>query len=208
MKLSSITTNNGQVIEVGKFTLLVGPNNVGKSQTLKDIHKKLLKGHVADTTLISNIVIDRPNSFDELFEGLDIRVDEINVGYHVIDSVTSDINSNSMIRIQLDPHRNEFNENITLDYTYQGFSKFRVFYMDSESRLKIASKSANYIPSETSPKNLLQALYGSLGEFDQTLQNAFSSTFGMDIKLDYSSGLELYQKYLKRFLKIQEWLIQ
>jgi AAA15 family ATPase/GTPase len=202
MKLSSITTNNGQVIEVGKFTLLVGPNNVGKSQTLKDIHKKLLKGHVADTTLISNIAIDRPNSFDELFEGLDIRVDEINVGHHIIDSVTSDMNPNSMIRIQLEPHRNEFNNNKVLDYTYQGFSKFRVFYMDSESRLKIASKSANYIPSETSPKNLLQALYGSLGEFDQTLKDAFSSTFGMDIKLDYSSGLELRLAVSKVFEEI------
>ena len=48
MKLLSITSNNDQVIELGKFTLLVGPNNVGKSQTLKDIHKKLLKGHDAN----------------------------------------------------------------------------------------------------------------------------------------------------------------
>jgi len=58
MKLSEITTKDGETIGIGKFTLLVGPNNVGKSQTLKDIHRKLLKGHEAETTLIKEIKID------------------------------------------------------------------------------------------------------------------------------------------------------
>lgn len=204
MKLSSITISNDQEIDIGKFTLLVGPNNVGKSQTLKDIHEKLLKGHEADTTLISDIVIDRPSGFDEFYEGLDVRIDEINVGHHVIDGVTSDSDQASMIRIQLDDHRQEFERKTSLDYTYLGFSKFRVFYMDSESRLKIASETENYIPDENSPKNLLQALYGSSGEFDQILKDAFKSTFNMDIRLDYSSGLELRLAVSKEFEKIPE----
>jgi hypothetical protein len=185
MKLSEITIKDGEIIGIGKFTLLVGPNNVGKSQTLKDIHDKLLKGHKAETTLIKEIKIDRPESFEKFYEGLDVRIDHLNVGYHIIDGVTSDFDQNSMIRIQLEPHRQEFDREQNLDYTYLGMSKFRVFYMNSESRLKIASKSPNYIPSETSPKNLLQALYGSSGEFDETLRSAFRSTFGMDIRLDY-----------------------
>ena len=123
----------------------------------------------------------------------------MNVGHHIIDSVTSDFAANSMIRIQLESHRPIFENNGTLDYTFQLFSKFRVFYMDSESRLKIASKSPNYIPVENSPANLLQALYGSLGEFDQKLKDAFQKTFGMDIRLDYSSGLELRLAVSKEF---------
>lgn len=204
MKLAEITTKDGEVIELGKFTLLVGPNNVGKSQTLKDIHRKLLKGHKAETTLISSIKIDRPATFDELYEGLDIRIDQINIGHHIIDSVTSDFDPNSMIRVQLEQHRIQFEREKDLDYTYLGMSKFRVFYMDSESRLKIASKSTNYIPDETSPKNLLQALYGSSGEFDEKLKDAFKSTVGMDIKLDYSSGLELRLAVSKEFEEIPE----
>lgn len=204
MKLLSLTTNNDKIIELGKFTLLVGPNNVGKSQTLKDIHKKLLKGHDADTILISKVTVDRPKSFDGLFEGLDVRVDDVNVGHHIIDSVTSDFAPNAMIRIPLESHRQNFEQDKTLDYTFQFFSKFRVFYMDSESRLKIASKSPNYIPAENSPINLIQALYGSLGEFDQNLKDAFYSTFGMDIKLDYSSGLELRLAVSKEFEDIPQ----
>jgi len=204
MKLSEISTKDGEVIKIGKFTLLVGPNNVGKSQTLKDIHKKLVQGHTVETTLISSLKIDRPATFDELYDGLDVRVDLMNIGHHTIDSVTSDFNQNSMIRVQLEPHRKKFDQEQDLDYTYLNISKFRVFYMDSESRLKIASKSPNYIPDETSPKNLLQALYGSSGEFDEKLRDAFQSTFGMDIKLDYSSGLELRLAVSKVFEEIPE----
>jgi len=204
MKLSEITTRDGEKIKVGKFTLLVGPNNVGKSQTLKDIHRKLLQGHKADTTLIKEIEIDRPEKFDDLLEGLDVRADKMNVGSHIIDSVTSSFEQNSMIRVQLEPHRQQYERNKELDYTYLGLSKFRVFYMDSESRLKIASKSPNYIPEESSPKNLLQALYGSLGEFDEKLKSAFKSTFGMDIRLDYSAGLEIRLAVAKEFTEIPE----
>lgn len=204
MKLSEISTKDGEVIGIGKFTLLVGPNNVGKSQTLKDIHRKLVKGHKAETTLIESIKIDRPTTFEELYSGLDVRVDQMNIGHHIIDSVTSDFDQNSMIRVQLEPHRQEFERKPDLDYTYLGLSKFRVFYMDSESRLKIASKSPNFIPDETSPKNFLQALYGSLGEFDEKLKDAFQSTFGMNIKLDYSSGLELRLAVSKEFEDIPD----
>lgn len=204
MKLSEISIKDGKAIAIGKFTLLVGPNNVGKSQTLKDIHRKLVKGHEAETTLISSIKIDRPTTFEDLYSGLDVRVDQINIGQHIIDSVTSDFDENSMIRVQLELHRKQFERTPDLDYTFLGFSKFRVFYMDSESRLKIASKSPNYIPDERSPKNLLQALYGSLGEFDEKLKDAFKSTFGMNIKLDYSSGLELRLAVSKEFEDIPE----
>jgi energy-coupling factor transporter ATP-binding protein EcfA2 len=206
MKLSEISTKDGEVIEIGKFTLLVGPNNVGKSQTLKDIHRKLIKGHTAETTLISSIKVDRPTTFEELYKGFDVRVDPINIDHHIIDGVTSDFDQQSMIRVhQLEQqHRHQFEQTPELDYTYLGLSKFRVFYMDSESRLKIASKSPNYILDENSPKNLIQALYGSLGEFDEKLKDAFQSTFGMNIKLDYSAGLELRLAVSKEFEDIPE----
>lgn len=204
MKLISLTTKHDHTIRLGKFTLLVGPNNVGKSQALKDIHRKLVKGHKADTILVSNIEVDRPSSFEELYEGLDVRVDYQNIGHHIIDGVTSGIEPNSLIRVNLEPQKKQFEANKEHDHTFLSLSKFRVFYMDSESRLKIASKSPNYIPNESSPKNLMQALYGACGNFDQKLQEAFKNTFDMDIRLDYSSGLEIRLAVSKTFEEIPE----
>lgn len=204
MKLNKFSTKDDEEIELGKFTLLVGPNNVGKSQTLKDIYKKLVKGHEAETILVSSIDIDRPNAFEDLYKDLDVRTDDVNVGHHIVDGVTSSFDGNSMLRIRIDQQRQEFERQRDLDFTYLGFSKFRVFYMDSESRLNIASKTKNFIPAENSPTNLLQALYSSFGEFDEKLKSAFQSTFGMDIILDYSSGLELRLAVSKEFDEIPE----
>lgn len=204
MELINLTTKHDHTIRLGKFTLLVGPNNVGKSQALKDIHRKLVKGHKADTVLISSIEVNRPSSFEKLYEGLDVRVDYQNIGHHIIDGVTSGTEPNSMIRVQLEPQKKQFEAKTEYDHTFLGLSKFRVFYMDSESRLKIASKSPNYIPDEFSPKNLMQALYGACGNFDQKLQEAFQSTFDMDIRLDYSSGLEIRLAVSKIFEEIPE----
>lgn len=204
MKISSISTKSGSSISLGKFTLLVGPNNVGKSQTLKDIYKKLTKGHQAETTLIDAIQINRPASFEQFFEGLDVRIDNQNVGHHIIDGVTSESEPNSMIRISMELQKAQFQVNQSLDFTYLNLSKFRVFYLDSESRLRIASKTQNYIPAEASPKNFLQALYGAFGAFDEKLKDAFKATFNMDIRLDYSSGLELRLAVSKAFDSIPE----
>lgn len=199
MKILSITIKSGEIINLNKFTLLVGPNNVGKSQTLKDIYKKLTKNNERNTTIVSSVKVNRPASFDELLDGLDVKPDSANYSYSTIDGLTSSPDASSLISVPLDHHRGDFESRPEADFTYLNLGKFRAFYLDSESRLKLASKTGNYIPHESSPKNFLQALYGSLGTLDGRLQEAFKSTFGMDIKLDYSSGLELRLAVAKVF---------
>jgi ABC-type hemin transport system ATPase subunit len=43
MKLKAVTIND-KVISLGKLTVLVGPNNVGKSQFLRDIKSEMELG--------------------------------------------------------------------------------------------------------------------------------------------------------------------
>lgn len=38
MKIDYFITKNEDRVQLGEFTVLVGPNNTGKSQTLNDIH--------------------------------------------------------------------------------------------------------------------------------------------------------------------------
>lgn len=191
MKIRKITLKSGTELELEKFTLLVGPNNVGKSQTLKDIHRKLAHGSEADTTLLAGVQVNRPDTFERLLEDLDARADSTNIGHHTIDGITSDSEQNSMVRLRLDNARRTFDSTPDADFTFQKLGKFRVFYMDSESRLKIASACQNFIPEESSPKTLLQAMYGKFGQLDRILADAFEATFGLKVRLDYSSGLKL-----------------
>ncbi len=191
MKIEEMTTSGDQNICLGKFTLLVGSNNVGKSQTLKDIHKKIELGHEAETALISQLKVDRPSNFDELLEDLNINKNPLNPGIYTIDGLTSSSIVNSVLTFDLDGIRNEFEREANADFIFRGFGKFRAFYLSAESRLSIASMCQNFIPGESAPKTLLQAFFGSLGKFDKLLEDAFRSTFGMNIKLDYSSCVNL-----------------
>src|SRR3989338_419602 len=102
MKISKIILAGGTELELDKFTLLVGPNNVGQSQPLKDIHRKLVHGSEADPPLLSSVHVSRPDSFDGLFEDLDVRVDTTNIGHHMVDGITSGPESNSMVRFKLE----------------------------------------------------------------------------------------------------------
>lgn len=191
MELKGIELKNGEKIRLNKFTLLVGPNNVGKSQTLKDIHNRLTKGAAAETTLVSSITLDRPSSYEELIKDLVVRPDPINVGHECFDGITSDFNPNSMLRMQTGSLEKVFTSQPEAGYTLYNLSKFRVFYMDSESRLSIASSCKSYIPDESTPTSLVQALYGKFGKLDDKLEDAFETTFKKKIRLDYSAGPRL-----------------
>ena len=53
MRISAIRIKDDTEIPVGHFTVLVGPNNVGKSQTLRDISAKMVQGSGARTVLVT-----------------------------------------------------------------------------------------------------------------------------------------------------------
>ncbi len=75
MNIKSFTTNYGQRIEIRKLTVLVGPNNVGKSQTLKDIYRRMSSAENITNVLIENIEFEIPDNFDRLLDGLVVKQD-------------------------------------------------------------------------------------------------------------------------------------
>lgn len=59
MKIETLITKDDRKIDLGEFTVLVGPNNVGKSQTLRDIHSKMTVGINVKTTIIKAIEFEK-----------------------------------------------------------------------------------------------------------------------------------------------------
>lgn len=58
-----------QHIKPGKITILVGPNNSGKSQFLRDIRDRMIVGKGAQPTIISQIKFENPATYSELVRG-------------------------------------------------------------------------------------------------------------------------------------------
>ena len=76
MKITKLITKDNKEIVLGNFTVLVGPNNVGKSQTLGDIHNKMQNGLNTRTTIITKIEFLKPTQYEDLFDGLQV-VDDL-----------------------------------------------------------------------------------------------------------------------------------
>lgn len=99
MIIDKIKIKNGSEVNLGKFTVLIGPNNVGKSQTLKDIHSKFIKRDGIETVLIESITFDEDPGLDFFLSGLDIKPDDRTVGYENASGITSKLNNSESVRL-------------------------------------------------------------------------------------------------------------
>ena len=89
MRINGLEIKNGEQVSIGKFTILIGPNNVGKSQTLKDIHNKFVKQDGMATTILESLEFDETPSLDYFLTGVDVRPNVIELvtfvqRYHII----------------------------------------------------------------------------------------------------------------------------
>jgi len=189
MRIDHFTTKNDETVELGDFTVLVGANNTGKSQTLLDIHSIMASNHPPDgvqTTIVEDIEY-QPQSFSTFIEGLTIgshpnqvdrkRIRGINPN---LQGVThQDFQDHQMERI-------EELDDVTEHRQFQNLTQFKVALLDASSRLTIAESTETYNLSDGHPTDILQKLY-TASQARQRLRDAFRDTFSKDILLDYSS---------------------
>lgn len=64
-KLTQIGLNDGSKFEPGKLTVIVGPNNVGKSRALKDI-AALVTNAQTSTVVVKDVEWTMPQNLQEL----------------------------------------------------------------------------------------------------------------------------------------------
>lgn len=82
-KLTQIVFNNGEKIQPGSLTVIIGPNNAGKSRTLKDIAQKATKMQPLRSVVVRDIEWTTPQNLQELCKayGLERYQDENNNWY-------------------------------------------------------------------------------------------------------------------------------
>jgi ABC-type branched-subunit amino acid transport system ATPase component len=204
MKIKTLITKDDHEIDIGKFTVLVGPNNVGKSQTLGDIHFKMAEGVSAKTVLIKDIEFEKPSNFDDLLQGLTVVEDTQYIDHHLIRGINANLRSGDQIRVNLGEFKENFESEPNLNFTLGTISKFRVSYLDASSRLLVAQSAGSYNPHTEPPQNLLQGLFGASPDVGDKLRETFRAAFNMDIILDYSGMTRLTLRVAKDFEDIPE----
>ena len=79
-KLTRIVFNNGKEIQPENLTIVIGPNNAGKSRTLKDIVQKATKQQPLPGVVVGDVEWTTPQNMEELREayGLERYQDQNN----------------------------------------------------------------------------------------------------------------------------------
>lgn len=173
-----------------KITVFVGPNNSGKSQTLKDIRclmdkdKSPIKKPVILKT--DNSCFEVPN-LATIKSSITFKDSISNVDHYTIAS----IGSNLFGKTNFDAHKSQIDnfdnqdENIKRNQFLAWFGRYYIALMDAETRLKLSSETNSFIPQESVPDNLIQALF-MRPDLETVLRQAFKDAFKQDIKLDVS----------------------
>ena len=206
MRINFLQTKKGERIDLpNKITVFVGPNNAGKSQTLKDIRCMLdrqqspIKEPVIlrdDTSCFNIPTLDDVRSF------LYFKDSTSNVNHYTVGGILCNLIQRNSVEIhkpQMDKYDASDDEGRFLFFQY--FSKYYFALMDAETRLKLSSETTSFNPLEKEPENLLHTLFKNQ-DIEKMLQEAFLGAFQQNIKLDISQLTKLCFRIGKEVAKI------
>lgn len=184
MVLASLEKEDGTSVPLSNVTVLVGPNNAGKTRSLKDIQTMMSQPRRNQGIIFNDISFETPSSLDEFTRGLSIREDPENSQY-----AFSGTDQNATVSFsQWQQWENSFEENI--ESVINTLSRTKFSFLDAGSRLRTAS-SQRLEGNRHNPRSTLASLfYGSRDTIDE-LRSAFQQAFGEDILLDYSAGSQI-----------------
>lgn len=203
-RIQSIHPKGNPAIELGQLTVLVGPNNCGKSQTLKDIREYTSSGSHERLVVLDEISSTLPDEA-ELREGLQIRpheeaIDHLNV-VGVKDDLLTQVQFTPQERWFEDAFRPGTNRSINI---LQQLGTCLIAYLGAEARFKLTTSSPAFNPRVEAPSNAIQSLYAADANVRAELRQAFRAAFKTDIGLDWAAMTRLYLRVAEDFGEIPD----
>jgi hypothetical protein len=189
MRIEALKTKFGQTFKLGKISVLVGANNSGKSQTLKDIKDRMVIGKNSRFVILEEILFNKPQNAEDIISGLQKSASK-NISNTVVSGITDTLLGQDKFEYGEGWLESNFQKDSSYDFTLGNISKFRVAHIDSSTRLNLVKKTDAFNPNEGRPSNLIQALLVNK-DVEEILQKAFRDAFTMDIKLDWSEFVKL-----------------
>jgi len=188
-KIDKILFNDGSSICPGALTIIVGPNNCGKSRILKDI-KSLTSDQNKNSVVVTDVEYSIPDTVEALKEAYKITTfsDKNNKLY--LRTLSSNLVTQHNIGVGVDWEQNcqnwldQKNDNTKNQFRHW-FGSFFVSLFETEDRLKLIKESESSEKGITN--NLLQAFYYEGSEVENKLRVIVKEAFGKDIRLDFST---------------------
>ena len=196
LRINTLRTSDGAIVELGTFNVLVGPNNCGKSQTLRDVRDFIITGSREKLVVTKEIDLQLPTEVEGM-QGLRL-LPHPSPGHTRVLGVSSDLKSGHEVTPQDGWLKQQFADR-NMAALLQNLGKFWVAHLDADSRLGLASPTDCYDLRTENPSNALQAFYAGGATAEEELRKAFKEAFGMDVALDWAAMKRWYLRVGKSF---------
>ena len=188
--LNKLGLNDGSEITPGPLTVICGPNNVGKSRSLKDIRDLCASRQQVRGKIILRIITSVPQSLAELRQSYDVEMYLEENRSWVFRSLEPELCSEYSVSggsewpkdYEIAFLRGQINAQTHFLSTY-GTAMFA--FLTTEHRLQLVKESDS--PShENESSSILQALYDCEKETEQIIRRCVKNAFGCEVALDFS----------------------
>lgn len=189
LSIATIKPRTGSNFPLGKLTVLVGPNNSGKSQTLRDIRQFVTSGEPGRMRSLESIEVKFP-TLAEALQYIRLVPDPINVGHVKLGGVKEDLRQRDEITVTEDWPPRLFAESDRDDYRKQlllQLGRFWLAHLDARGRFELTAQTEAYDVRREAPNNALQKFYELRELIQPRLRAAFQQAFGSDIALDWAA---------------------
>jgi predicted ATPase len=188
--VDEVVFSDGSTIQPGALTVIVGPNNSGKSRALRDIQNLCTEGkksRVVVTNVRHSIPLDASQFFDEY--KVNPYVDE--AGNYFLRGLASNLKEQHNVHVgsvtwkqALDDVLKPQNEQSRSTFA-RFFGNMFVSMFSTEDRLRLIEESDSAAPDTTT--NLLQAFYKEGATVEDKVREIVKEAFQKDIRLDFSA---------------------
>lgn len=179
--VENVTFSDGTLIELGKddVIVIVGPNNSGKSATLRGIHQKFSDSAAASLP-IKSITVKTEGTADSLINWLNTNTTK-----------SAEPNSNSLFTaFGHGVRENQARAWWTNNSSLHGLSNFFCHLLAADERLSSANPPGNISLARQAPQHPIHYLQRN-DELEQRLSAQFRSAFGHDLIVHRNAGNEV-----------------
>ncbi|MDA1054588.1 MAG: AAA family ATPase [Planctomycetota bacterium] len=210
--IKSLSPRGGQAVEVGAITALIGPNNSGKTETLRDILRLAANFDplAADRSseegpqpiVLSDLNFVPKLSIERMTHGLTVIGSDSSDGT-VVQGIGPDLKTPHKRAISRELqnilYRPVMNAKSVWMSPLGNLMQMRLSYVGSDDRRRLVAPTLAASPLQ-GPENLLQMLHDADANIHQALAEAFAAAFdGMQVMLDTSERINLTLRVARDF---------
>ncbi|WP_189524845.1 AAA family ATPase [Nostoc sp. 'Peltigera membranacea cyanobiont' 232] len=185
-KLTRLVFNNGEEVQPGNLTVIIGPNNAGKSRTLKDIAHKTTRNTPPPGIVVSEVEWTTPQNLQELREAYSLERYQDEHANWMFRTLAPELSEERQVIANFwfeDQLISQFLSNKSLFAHHFGIAM--VAFITTEHRLQLVKEAAS-AAHEKQEANLLQTFYNAESSLENDIQKLVKRAFGKEIKLDFT----------------------